>query len=215
MTYIRPSAPRRLLRAGAVLLYAASAIVLLVSARAGAQSSSKAQAPAKLVLETDKGKPLQKPVQPPAAGQSKDVGKKPTSTSRATQQEAAQPQDSAQAVAAAQSCDLTVLLVLDTVRAAYVNVWNYPPNTTVPVTITQTTPGIVGYSATMSGPFNPTLTLTIQTDGAGNGQSADFYIQGAQVGETITYGETPYGFTTSVGFTVLPQCNCPPIPVVQ
>jgi hypothetical protein len=196
------------------LLSAASAIVLLVSARAGAQSSSKAQAPAKLVLEADKGKPLQKPVQPHAAGQSKDMGKQSRTTSPATQQAAAPTQDSAQ-VAAAQSCDLTTMLVMDDVRIAYVNVWNYPPNSAVPVTLTQTTPGIVGYSATASGPFNPTLTLTIQTDGAGNGQSADFYIQGVQVGDTITYGETPYGFTTSVGFTVLPQCNCPPIPVVQ
>ena len=213
MTCIRPSAPRRLMRAGAVLLFAASAVALLVNSRAGAQSSSKQQSP-RLVFEVDKSKPQKKP-EPPAAGQSKDVGKGVKSTPQAAGQGASPTQDAPQAVAAAQSCEVTVLLLMDDVRTAFVNVWNYPPNSTIPVTMTQTTPGIVAYSATPAGPFTPTLNLTIQTDGAGNGQSADFYIQGVQVGNTITYGETPYGFTTSVGLTVLPQCNCPPIPIVQ
>ena len=214
MTYLGPSSRRRLLRAGAVLFYAAAMVALLINTRAGAQTAGQAQSPAKFVLEADKSKPGQKPAQPPGSGQSKGVGKPLTSTSQSAQPEATSTQDVPLA-AAAQSCDLTLLLLRDDVRTAYVNVWNYPPNITAPVTLTQTTPGVVGYSATPAGPFTPTLNITVQTDGAGNGQSADFYIQGTQLGNTVTYGETPYGYTTSVGFTVLPQCNCPPIPVVQ
>jgi hypothetical protein len=210
MTRIRTSAPRRPRRAGAVLLSAASAIFILINTHAGAQSPGTAQSPARLVLEVDKSKPRQKPEQP--AGKSKDVGKKVTSTSQATQ-----TQDAPQAAAAAQSCDFTLMLLMDDIRIAYVNVYNYPPNSTVPVTITQTTPGVVGFSATPppAATFTQTLNITVQTDGSGNGQSADFFIEGEQLGDTIIYGQTPYGPTTSIGLSVLPQCNCPPIPVVQ
>jgi len=81
--------------------------------------------------------------------------------------------------------------------------------------VTQTNAGIVGYALTDAGPYTPTVNIVVNTDGNGNGVSQPVFTQGQNVGQTVSYGDTPFGATTTIDFTVLPQCNCPPIPVVQ
>jgi hypothetical protein len=95
-----------------------------------------------------------------------------------------------------------------------VQLFNFPPNSAIPVTVTQTNAGVVGYALAPAGPFAQTLNIVVNTDGNGYGQSAAVYTQGQTVGTTVTYGDTPYGPTTTIDFNVLPQCNCPSIPVV-
>jgi hypothetical protein len=82
------------------------------------------------------------------------------------------------------------------------------------VTVTQTNAGVVGYALTPAGPFAPTLNTVVNTDSNGYGESVDVYTQGQVVGLTTTYGDTPFGPTDTIDFNVLPQCNCPAIPVV-
>lgn len=209
MTFLRPADSRQSLRAGAFSLLLFLALLFLFSPQVSAQSSGK------LVLEIDKTKPGRKPEEVlPGTTKSKAAGRKQSSPLRTDAQGEATTAESSQVAAALQDCDLSVLLKMDDTRIAFVNLYNHPENSDIPVTITQTTAGIVGYSLSPAGPFTPTLNIIIHTDGAGNGQSADIYIQGLTVGGTTTYGQSPYGFTNSINFTVLPQCNCPPVPVV-
>jgi hypothetical protein len=212
MTCTRPPELRRSPQARAFLLLLSLALLCLPSLPVGAQTSRK------LVFESDKSKPNRKTEKLASEkARLEDAVTKQTSPTAADAQAAPAPpaaNSEEEATAEALSCDLTTLLVLQDVRIAVVNLWNHPENSTIPVTLTQTSSGVVGYSLTPAGPFTPTLNILIQTDGAGNGQSADIYIQGLQVGVTTTYGQSPYGFTNTIDLTVLPQCNCPAIPVV-
>ena len=111
-------------------------------------------------------------------------------------------------------CVFNDILVLDTIRIVFVRLFNFPPNSAIPVTVTQTNAGVVGYAFTPAGPFAPTLNTVINTDSNGDGESVDIYTQGQLVGQTITYADTPFGPTDTINFNVLPQCNCPAIPPV-
>ena len=111
-------------------------------------------------------------------------------------------------------CVFNDILVLDTIRIVFVQLFNFPPNSAIPATLTQTNAGVVGFALTSAGPFTPTLNTMINTDSNGNGVSVDIYIQGQLVGQTTTYADTPFGSTDTITFNVLPQCNCPAIPAV-
>jgi len=178
-----------------VIVGSCLAILCLLSVSAVSQSQDR------LTYEGDKTKPRPLP------------GKSQTDTQRKTAQSSAQSATpSAPALAA--PCVLTTLLVLDDVRTATTRLFNYPPGQTFTVTMTQTNAGILGYSLNSTGPFTETLNVSVTTDGNGNGESSPFYIQGLNTGQTTSYGLAPLGPTTSNDFTVLPQCNCPAIPVV-
>lgn len=113
-----------------------------------------------------------------------------------------------------QGCYYHTVLLRDTIRVIFVNLYNYPENSAIPVTMTQTNPGIMGFAMTDAGPYTPTVDLIVNTNSNGDGTSAPVFTQGQTLGYTITYGDTPYGATTTLDFNVLPQCNCPAIPVV-
>lgn len=166
----------------------------------------RAQSLEKFAIKIDGNNPLKAPTKPttPAKSQKTDI-------SGQTNQSASQD---ATSIAALSGCVLNDILVLDTVRIVFVEVFNLPPNSAIPVTVTQTNAGVVGYALTLAGPFSPTLNIVVNTNASGYGKTADVYTQGQIVGTTVTYGDTPYGPTNAVNFNVLPQCNCPPIPVV-
>ncbi len=157
----------------------------------------------KFTIKSDRNKPLEAPKKTttPAKSQSKN-----TDQTRTT------PQDAI--FAPLSGCVYNDILVLDTIRIVYIQLFNYPQNSAIPVTVTQTNAGVVGYALTPAGPFAQTLNIVVNTDSNGYGQSAPVYTQGQTVGTTLTYGDTPYGPTTTINFNVLPQCNCPQIPVV-
>jgi hypothetical protein len=166
----------------------------------------RAQSPEKIVLRSDRSQPVAAPTKATKSAKAQAGNKSAQTTESAT------PNSSPSALLS--ECVLNDLLVLDTVRIVFVEVFTFPPNSAVPVTVTQTDAGVVGYALTQAGPFAPTLNIVINTNSSGYGKSVDVYTQGLIVGTTIAYGETPYGPTNSVNLNVLPQCNCPPIPVV-
>ncbi len=179
------------------LKYIALASALIASLFLLAASAS-AQTSGTLSFESDKTHPHQ--LQPKGAGK-----KQPLQTQSTTQQATTQ----------SQPCNIYVLLVMDDVRSGVAHLYNYPPNSTFSVTMTQTNAGIIEYSNTATDPFSPTIILSITTDSSGYGESSVFYVRGANVGQTTNYGEVSNGNTTTTNdLSVLPQCNCPPIPVV-
>jgi hypothetical protein len=154
----------------------------------------------KFTIKSDRNKPLEAPKK---------------ATSPAKSQNNKSQSDSQDAIFGPLSgCVYNDILVLDTIRIVFVQLFNFPENSAIPVTVTQTTEGVVGYALTPAGPFTPTLNIVVNTDGNGNGESAPVYTQGQIVGTTVSYGETSFGTTTTITFNVLPQCNCPQIPVV-
>lgn len=112
-------------------------------------------------------------------------------------------------------CDLTLLLINDDVGKVRIVAFNGPANATVNFTTDQTVAGILGMSHTQNGPFTSSIVVPVPLDGSGNGQSEIFYVQGLQLGNTVLFATSAeMGNTTLVEYTVLPQCNCPPIPIV-
>jgi len=178
-----------------VIVGSCLAILCLLSVSAVSQSQDR------LTYEGDKTQPRQLP------------GKAQIDTRRKAAQSSAQS-TTPSAPAPAESCVLTTLLVLDDVRTATARLFNYPPGNTFTVTMTQTNAGILGYSLNPTGPFTETINVSVTTDGNGNGESGPFYIQGLNTGQTTSYGLAPAGPTSALDFTVLPQCNCPAIPVI-
>jgi hypothetical protein len=112
-------------------------------------------------------------------------------------------------------CDLSLLLINDDVGKVRIVAFNGPAGATVNFTTTQTVSGVLGMSHTATGPFTASIVVPVPLDGSGNGQSEIFYVQGLQLGVTVLYATSvEMGNTTLLEYTVLPQCNCPPIPVV-
>ena len=174
-----------------------SIAIICVFAEPGRMQSQE-----RLTITSDRNKPREAPkkVTTPAESQSNQPSKGTSSSQSETGPLA--------------GCVLTDILVLDTIRIANVRLFNYPPNSAIPATLTQTNAGVVGFALTSAGPFTPTLNTMINTDSNGNGVSVDIYIQGQLVGQTTTYADTPFGSTDTITFNVLPQCNCPAIPAV-
>ncbi|HKU73090.1 MAG TPA: hypothetical protein VJR02_04185 [Pyrinomonadaceae bacterium] len=112
-------------------------------------------------------------------------------------------------------CSLGVLLLLDDIKKVQVIAFNGPANATVNFATTQTNAGIIGMSHSSTGPFVASIVVPVQLDGNGNGTSDIFYVQGLQVGTTVLFATSAeMGPTTTLDYEVLPQCNCPPIPIV-
>jgi hypothetical protein len=108
------------------------------------------------------------------------------------------------------------VLFLGDVQSVKLTAFNYPPNSTVTFTTRQTNPGIVGFAATEAGPFIADHQFSVTMDGTGSGISNPYFVKGLMLGFTSHYDES--GFTgevfTPVNYNVIPQCNCPPIPVI-
>lgn len=170
-------------------------------------SPGKSQTFERSPLAADKNKPLQTPTKTTAPTK-QQKSQKP---GQSRQSPAPDPNSNAPLNS---GCVFEDILVLDTIRIVFVQLFGYPPNSAIPVTVTQTSAGVVGYALTPAGPFSPTLNTVVNTDSDGYGESVDVYTQGQLVGTTTTYADTPFGPTSYIFFNVLPQCNCPPIPVV-
>jgi len=169
-------------------------------------SPGKSQTIERVPITSDKNKPLQ----PPTKTTTPDKSRKTNNQAKSNRRPIENPNSSA----LLSGCVFEDILVLDTIRIVFVQLFNFPPNSAIPVTVTQTNAGVVGYALTPAGPFAPTLNTIVNTDSNGNGESVDVYTQGQLVGQTTTYGDTPFGPTDTINFNVLPQCNCPAIPVV-
>jgi hypothetical protein len=205
------------------LVKASCAVICLGLLFAFGGATRAQQGPQKLVVKSDKNNPRKAPEKSAqkrtgntAAASSQQAGQapaEPTTNSITTNDTAS---STSQAVSSSPSgCDYGTILVRDTIRIIFVDLFNYPPNSAIPVTMTQTNAGTIGFAMTDQGPFTPTLNIVVNTDGNGNGESAPVFTQGLNLGPTTFYGDTPYGSTTVIDFNVLPQCNCPPIPVIQ
>jgi hypothetical protein len=110
-------------------------------------------------------------------------------------------------------CD-TVLFLGD-VESTRLFAFNYPPNSTVTFTTAQTNPGIVGFAATEAGPFISNLQFNVTMDGSGSGISSPYFVKGLMLGFTSHYDDSDFPEVfTPVDYNVIPQCNCPPIPVI-
>lgn len=180
--------------------------------------ATRAQSPQKIVIKSDKSSPRKAPeksAQTTRTTAAEGGQANTAATEAAPTTDTAEAQQPAAAPSAPSGCDFGTILVKDTIRVVYVELFNYPTNSAIPVTVTQTNAGIIGYALTDQGPFNPTLNIVINTNSSGYGISAPVFTQGQNVGQTILYGDTPNGATTVLDFNVLPQCNCPPIPVIQ
>jgi hypothetical protein len=164
----------------------------------------RTQSPDKAAIKSDRNRPVEAPKKTTTSAESQ-----PNKSNKGTKSGSQQT-----ILAPLSNCVYEDILVLDTIRIVFVQLFNFPPNSAIPVTVTQTNAGVVGYALTPAGPFAPTLNTVVNTDSNGYGESVDVYTQGQLVGLTTTYGDTPYGPTDSINFNVLPQCNCPAIPVV-
>lgn len=173
----------------------AFASILIVAAPGRTQTHDKS------TIKSDRNKPVEAPKKRTSAESKSGQPDKNANTTR-------------EIFAPLSGCVYNDILLLDTIRIVFVELFNFPENSAIPVTVTQTNAGVVGYALSPAGPFTPTLNIIVNTDGNGNGESAPVYTQGQLLGTTVTYGETPYGPTDTINFNVLPQCNCPSIPVV-
>jgi hypothetical protein len=206
----RPAMPRSslpfLVKVVCASLSLASALVLA--------APPQAQPPQRRTLESDRRNPRRAPEKTTTAKspQTRAGGEQTSDFASAPQEPADGP--TADAGPRPQGCDPETVLLRDHIQIIFVHVFNYPENSAIPVTVTQTNAGIMGFAMTDAGPFTPTLNIIINTDGNGNGVSAPVFTQGQNVGFTVVYGDTPFGSTTTLDYNVLPQCNCPPIPVV-
>jgi len=110
------------------------------------------------------------------------------------------------------SCDWT-LLVLNEVGAYYLILQNVGClGCNLPTELSQSTPGILGFSHSPTGPWTETLTVYTQLDFSGNGTSEDFYIKGQAAGTSTFHGQN-FWSSFDVPFQVHP-CSCPEIPIV-
>lgn len=123
--------------------------------------------------------------------------------------------DSAGQDPATSSIDCDSILFLLDIESVTILAYNCPPNTTVYFTTAQTNPGVIGFSQTQAGPFVESIVVPVAIGSSGSGISAAYYVQGLTVGNTIHYDTSPEtGPTTTIEYNVIPQCNCPPIPVI-
>jgi hypothetical protein len=108
----------------------------------------------------------------------------------------------------------TVLYIGD-VESVILAAVGYQPNSTVIFTTVQTSPGVIGFSATPAGPFVESIQFSVTMDGSGSGVSSPYYVKGLTVGFTSHHDTSPetIDFTT-IDYNVVPHCNCPPIPVI-
>src|SRR6185369_5573093 len=147
----------------------ASLAGLFVFAGASRAQTGKAQTLDKYTIKSDRSKPVAAPK------------KRTSSTTPQTNKSDKPTTQDREVFAPLSGCVYNDILVLDTIRIVFVELINFPPNSTIPVTVTQTNAGVVGYALTPAGPFAPTLNINVNTDGNGYGQSAPVYTQGQLV----------------------------------
>jgi hypothetical protein len=105
------------------------------------------------------------------------------------------------------------LLLLNEVGSYYITHYNMGClGCRIGTDLSQSTPGILGFSLSPSGPWSETLTVYSQLDFSGNGTSEVFYIKGLTSGASTFHGQNLWS-SFDVDFQVVP-CACPEIPIV-
>ncbi len=136
-------------------------------------------------------------------------------TKQAEMQQRGQAATTETQVATTSSVPCNTVIFLGDVETTRLHAFNYQPFSTVTFTTVQTNPGIVGFAATEAGPFIPNLQFNVTMDGAGNGISNPYFVKGLMLGFTSHYDDSEFPeVITAVDYNVIPQCNCPPIPVI-
>jgi hypothetical protein len=113
-------------------------------------------------------------------------------------------------------CDSNTLLLQFTVGRIFLTIDDYAHrNTTVYYETRQTAPPTLVFSLTPEGSYTNIVSVPVALDANGFGQSDIFYVMGTQLGSSTFYGYdvASDSETTTITYTVLPQCNCPPIPL--
>jgi hypothetical protein len=78
--------------------------------------------------------------------------------------------------------------------------------------MSQTVPGVIGFSKSPTGPWTETLTVFTDLNFQGNGVSETFYIKGVSPGTTTWHGQNIWSFFDQEMHVI--ACACPEIPIV-
>jgi hypothetical protein len=126
-----------------------------------------------------------------------------------------QSEAGAPAASLAPDCDPGTLLLQFTIGRAFLEIDDYAHRgTTVYYESRQTAPPTLVFSLVPEGPYTNIINIPVSLDANGYGRSEIFYVMGNQLGDSTFYGYevASQSSTTTIPYTVLPQCNCPPIP---
>jgi hypothetical protein len=181
---------------------AGQAKIRLEKAKDKKTSESKVSAPSRIAKPRGQAE-LHSPivlVQPSARSSNDTTGSAKQQTAEAQEQ------------SALTECDWSLLL-LNEVGAYYLIITNTGCiNCNLGSELSQSTPGILGFSHSPSGPWTETLTVYTQLNTSGSGVSDYFYIKGQAIGLSTFYGNN-FWSSFAVDFQVVP-CSCPQIPIV-
>jgi len=121
-------------------------------------------------------------------------------------------QTATEAPVPATPCNFTLLIVNEFFQTYLVNSGIPCLGCTIPEELSQSTPGVLGFSKNPDGPWTDTLTVNAFINFQGNGNSEPFYIKGLTAGTTTLHmhnfwADNFYDFQVQ-------NCECPAIPIV-
>lgn len=110
-------------------------------------------------------------------------------------------------------CGVT-LLAVDEMSVWHFEYWNVPClGCRISTFLTQSSPGILGFSKNPAGPWTETLTVFTDLDFSGHGVSEAHYIKGLSVGTSTLHTQDGWTAPINIDFEVV-TCTCPSIPIV-
>lgn len=136
---------------------------------------------------------------------------------KADRREGQQPQEqkAGEEPATSTSIDCNTVLLLGDVEEVRLFAINFEPNSTETFTTTQSNPGVIGFSLTQAGPFVEAIQFSVTMDGSGSGLSQAYYVQGQMLGFTSHFCTSQHTVgVIAADYNVIPQCNCPLIPLI-
>lgn len=106
------------------------------------------------------------------------------------------------------------LLLLNEYHGWYLEYWGVSClGCRISTNLSQSTPGILGYSTSPNGPWTETLTIYTDIDFSGHGLSEVYYTKGLAIGTTTFHTQDAWTPPIDIEFQVH-NCSCPSIPVV-
>lgn len=175
--------------------------------QSGKQYESKIRGPVKTVVRDKTGRRRAAPSEPAAPVQLQTQSNETAPSGENL--------DAPSASAPAQYCGGGQLLLKDTIGGIRIFLYGFEPNQTYIEVSQQTAPGTLAFSLTFDGTYTETVQVPVAVGADGNGVSELFFVQGMQLGQsTVHFCDSENGCTTTIDYQVLPQCNCPPIPVI-
>jgi|SRR5882672_9772318 len=126
--------------------------------------------------------------------------------------ESAATKDQAGPSAPLSPCNFSLLLVNEIFQVYLVNSGVPCLGCTIPNDVSQSVPGVLGFSTNPAGPWTDTLTVSAYIDFSGNGNSEPFFIKGVTAGSSTMHMHSPWA-DNYFDFQVQ-NCSCPEIPIV-